>query len=105
MRAMLFLSVFVGMLWTVDTFSLQGRVTQASKDMAPLSLQADRIRNLEIEILLQPLERKPTACFGALPLDERSIEGLPDGGAHGQFRVELAAGSALTAATVGNRAI
>jgi hypothetical protein len=34
MRAMLFLSVFVGMLWTVDTFSLQGRVAQASKDTA-----------------------------------------------------------------------
>ena len=33
MRAMLFLSVFVGMLWTVDTYSLQGRVLQASKDM------------------------------------------------------------------------
>jgi hypothetical protein len=34
MRAMLFLSVFVGMLWTVDTFSLQGRVAHASKDTA-----------------------------------------------------------------------
>jgi hypothetical protein len=34
MRAMLFVSVFVGMLWTVDTYSLQGRVMQASKDMA-----------------------------------------------------------------------
>ena len=32
MRAMLFVSVFVGMLWTVDTYSF--RVTQASKDMA-----------------------------------------------------------------------
>ena len=34
MRAMLFVSVFVGMLWTVDTYSLQGRVMQASKDTA-----------------------------------------------------------------------
>jgi hypothetical protein len=34
MRAMLFGSVFVGMLWTVDTYSLQSRVMQASKDMA-----------------------------------------------------------------------
>lgn len=34
MRAMLFLSVFVGMLWTVDTFSLEGRVMQASKTLA-----------------------------------------------------------------------
>jgi hypothetical protein len=34
MRAMLFVSVFVGMLWTVDTYSLQGRVMQASKYMA-----------------------------------------------------------------------
>jgi hypothetical protein len=34
MRAMLFVSVFVGMLWTVDTYLLQGRVMQASKDMA-----------------------------------------------------------------------
>jgi hypothetical protein len=33
MRAMLFVSVFVGMLWTVDTYSLQSRVMQASKDM------------------------------------------------------------------------
>ena len=32
MRAMLFVSVFVGMLWTVDTYSLQGRVI--SKDTA-----------------------------------------------------------------------
>jgi hypothetical protein len=37
MRAMLFLSVFVGMLWTVDTYSLQGRVTQASKEHAAAS--------------------------------------------------------------------
>jgi hypothetical protein len=34
MRVMLFASVFVGMLWTVDTYSLQGRVMQASKSMA-----------------------------------------------------------------------
>jgi hypothetical protein len=34
MRAMLFISVFVGMLWTVDTFSLGGRVMQASKSKA-----------------------------------------------------------------------
>ena len=34
MRAMLFFSVFVGMLWTVDTYSLQGRLTQVSMDMA-----------------------------------------------------------------------
>ena len=34
MRAMLFISVFVGMLWTVDTFSLGGRVMQTSKAMA-----------------------------------------------------------------------
>ena len=34
MRVMLFVGVFVEMLWTVDTFSLQGRVAQASKDMA-----------------------------------------------------------------------
>jgi hypothetical protein len=34
MRAMLFVSAFVGMLWTVDTYSLQGRVMQASKDTA-----------------------------------------------------------------------
>jgi hypothetical protein len=34
MRAMLFIGVFVGMLWTVDTYSLQGRVMQASKSMA-----------------------------------------------------------------------
>jgi hypothetical protein len=34
MRAMLFVSVFVGMLWTVDTYSLQGRVMQASRDTA-----------------------------------------------------------------------
>jgi hypothetical protein len=33
MRAMLFVSAFVGMLWTVDTY-LQGRVMQASKDTA-----------------------------------------------------------------------
>jgi hypothetical protein len=31
MRAVLFVSVFVGMLWVVDTYSLQGRVMQASK--------------------------------------------------------------------------
>jgi hypothetical protein len=34
MRAMLFISVFIGMLWTVDTYSLQGRVMQASKSTA-----------------------------------------------------------------------
>ena len=34
MRAVLFIGVFVGMLWTVDTYSLQGRVMQASKSMA-----------------------------------------------------------------------
>lgn len=34
MRAMLFVSVFIGMLWIVDTFSLQGRVMQASKATA-----------------------------------------------------------------------
>lgn len=34
MRAMLFISVFVGMLWTVDTFSLGGRVMQTSKSKA-----------------------------------------------------------------------
>jgi hypothetical protein len=34
MRAMLLISVFVGMLWTVDTYSLQGRVLQASKSTA-----------------------------------------------------------------------
>ncbi len=34
MRAALFIGVFVGMLWTVDTYSLQGRVMQASKSMA-----------------------------------------------------------------------
>jgi hypothetical protein len=30
--AMLFITVFVGMLWTVDTFAMNGRLTQASKD-------------------------------------------------------------------------
>jgi hypothetical protein len=34
MRAILFISVFVGMLWTVDAYSLQGRVMQASKSTA-----------------------------------------------------------------------
>jgi hypothetical protein len=34
MRAVLFVSVFVGMLWVVDTYSLQGRVMQASKATA-----------------------------------------------------------------------
>ena len=34
MRAILFISVVVGMLWTVDAYSLQGRVMQASKSMA-----------------------------------------------------------------------
>ena len=34
MRAILFIGVVVGMLWTVDTYSLQGRVMQASKTMA-----------------------------------------------------------------------
>jgi hypothetical protein len=45
MRAMLILSVFVGMLWTVDTYSLQGRVMQASKDMA-----VDLYKRTEYEI-------------------------------------------------------
>jgi hypothetical protein len=36
MRVLLFLSVFAGMLWTVDAFSLDGRVMQASKDTAVL---------------------------------------------------------------------
>jgi hypothetical protein len=39
MRVLLFLSVFVGMLWTVDTYSLDGRVTQASKDTAAFLLK------------------------------------------------------------------
>ena len=34
MRAVLVLSVIVGMLWSVDTYSLDGRLTQASKDAA-----------------------------------------------------------------------
>ncbi len=34
MRAMLIVSVFAGMLWTVDTYSLEGRVMQTSKSAA-----------------------------------------------------------------------
>ena len=36
MRVLLFISVFVGILWTVDAYSLDGRVMQASKDTAVL---------------------------------------------------------------------
>jgi hypothetical protein len=32
MRAVLYIAVFVGMLWTVDTFAMDGRLTQASKE-------------------------------------------------------------------------
>jgi hypothetical protein len=32
MRAILCIAVFVGMLWTVDTFAMNGRMVQASKD-------------------------------------------------------------------------
>jgi len=36
MRVLLFLSVFVGILLTLDTYSFDGRVVQASKDTAVL---------------------------------------------------------------------
>jgi hypothetical protein len=36
MRVLLFLSVFVGILLTLDTYSLDGRVMQASKDTVAL---------------------------------------------------------------------
>jgi hypothetical protein len=45
MRAILIVSVFVGMLWTVDAYSLQGRVMQASKSMA-----VDLYKRTEYEI-------------------------------------------------------
>ena len=34
MRAVLYLTVFIGLVWTVDAYSLNGRVTQVSKDVA-----------------------------------------------------------------------
>jgi len=34
MRAVLYLTVFIGLLWTVDAYSLNGRVTQISKNVA-----------------------------------------------------------------------
>jgi hypothetical protein len=34
MRAVLYLTVLVGLMWTVDAYSLNGRVTQASKSIA-----------------------------------------------------------------------
>jgi hypothetical protein len=34
LRAVLFISVFVGMLWTVDTLSLQSRAMQTTKSLA-----------------------------------------------------------------------
>jgi|HubBroStandDraft_2_1064218.scaffolds.fasta_scaffold1845479_1 hypothetical protein len=34
MRAVLYLGVFIGMLWAVDTYSMHGRITQASKNVA-----------------------------------------------------------------------
>jgi hypothetical protein len=34
MRAVLYLTVFIGLLWTVDAYSLNGRVTAASKNVA-----------------------------------------------------------------------
>ncbi|HLN48402.1 MAG TPA: hypothetical protein VK251_02745 [Steroidobacteraceae bacterium] len=36
MRALVFLVVIVGTLWTVDTFSLHGRIMQAAKETASL---------------------------------------------------------------------
>jgi hypothetical protein len=84
MRAMLFVSVFVGMLWTGQHLLVTGSRHAGVKGYGRLSVQADRIRNLEIEILLQPLRRKWRSRH------RRPIHAARPDGARSRSAIELA---------------